>query len=454
MNELKTRRILGFPDEFWIGFVIMIGIFLKLVYNVSAGYEGCTSNLGSWSAVVNDIPNSGHLGVLQYYYFYHHLPNFDPTLIAGYTNPPLYYIVGALILELFNGVMKWNLGSVLHCIQCINFIYVLVGMFAGIGMFSKMGIKGRKYVMLLLFLMFFPGLYNLGAGIDNAPMAFMFAMLAMNKAFKWYEQRNKRNLIGSAIMLGLCMMTKLFYGIVAIPIASLFIMARFYDRRCPNKDLYINMGVYTVISLVLGWWYPIRNLIKFGTSPFYIILENDSWQYVTTYSIGQRLGLPSLNELFQLHQTTNTYYEYNILAQTFKTTVVDEKALNLSTVGPLFIARLLVIFLILFTILAIVMLIRALAGYRMTLEKKIFVGIGLASSIIFYIIRCLKSGTVSAMNFREIPFAIFFLCMGVGLCGRATSQDTPFEKATTAIAHFFIVVIALMSAFLFGFYAI
>ena len=57
MNEGKSRRILGFPDEFWIGFVIMIGIFLKLVYDVAAGYAISTHNLGDWVEIINDIPN-------------------------------------------------------------------------------------------------------------------------------------------------------------------------------------------------------------------------------------------------------------------------------------------------------------------------------------------------------------------------------------------------------------
>lgn len=454
MSEPKSRRILGFPDVFWIGFVIMIGVFLKLVYNVTAGYEVYTHNLGQWAEIVNDIPNGGHLGVLQYYYTYGHLPNFDPTLIAGYTNPPLFYWIGALVLKIFHDGMGWNLGSVLHCIQCLNFVYVLAGMFAGVGIIQKMGVKGRKHVMLLLFLMFYPGLYNLGAGLENTPLAFMFAMLSMNMALKWYEGRKRGSLIGSAITLGLAMMTKLSAGVVLFPIVVLFLMARFYDRRSTKSSFYANIGIFAAVSLPLGLWYPIRNLIKFGTSLFYVMPETELWQDVSTYSAAQRLGLPSFSELFQLHQTTSTYYEYNIIAQTFKTTVADENALNLSTAGPLLLSRLLVLILLIFTVLALVMLIYALAGPRMSLEKKLFTLTGLGTSVLFYIIHCFRNPTVSAMNFREIPFAIFFLCIGVGMCGNATEQDNLFEKAATALSHVLIVVIALMSAFLFGFYAI
>ena len=34
MSRARTRRFMGIPDEFWIGFVIMVGFFLKLVYEI------------------------------------------------------------------------------------------------------------------------------------------------------------------------------------------------------------------------------------------------------------------------------------------------------------------------------------------------------------------------------------------------------------------------------------
>ncbi|MDO4478280.1 MAG: hypothetical protein Q4B73_04465 [Lachnospiraceae bacterium] len=454
MNEMKSRRILGFPDEFWIGFVIMIGIFLKLVYNVSVGYEVCGHNPGEWTAIINDIPNGGHIGYIQYLYVYHRLPSFDPSLIPGYTQQPLFYIFSAVVLQIFHGFMGWNLGSVLHCIQCVNFVFVLVGTFSGVGILGRMGVKGRKKVMLLLFLMFYPGLYNLGAALDNTPMAFMFGMLAMGKALKWYETRKRGVAISCGVMLGMALMAKFSAFVVIFPIGALFVLARFYDRRGSDKVLYQHMGLVAGISLPMGLWYPIRNLVKFGTSPFYTVPEAAVWQDVSGYSFFQRLRLPKLEELSQLHLTPNTFYEYNIWSQTFKTTVVDEYALNVENVGPHFLAVFLVVSVIFFAILALVMLVQTLTANRMQFENKIFVLTGTVVFFVIYIIHCFANPTVSAMNAREIPFMIFFLCIGVGMCGSATPRDTIFEKVTTYMAHMLIVVISMLSAFLFGFYAI
>ena len=454
MNEGKSRRILGFPDEFWIGFVIMIGIFLKLVYNVTAGYDISTHGLGDWVEIINDIPNPGHIGVIQYYFTYHRLPNFDPSLISGYNNPPLFYVLSALILKIFHVEAGWSLGTVLHCIQCLNAVCVTVGTFAGIGMLSKFGVRGRKQVVCLLFMMFFPGLYNLGAAMDNTPLCFMFMMLSLNTGLNWYRMRSRGSLIRSALFLGLGMMTKLTAFAVVLPIASLFILARFYDRRSNSETYYKELGIYAAISLPVGFFYPIRNLIRFGTPLFYMDAEKDLWQDVSSYSAAQRLGPAPLSNLTHLHLTDKTYYEYNIWAQTFKTSVVDETALNLSLKVTNALALILLTAVILFTLLALVMLIRTLIGGRLAFEHKIFIPVGLVGTLAFYIIRCFLNPTVSAMSFRVIPTVLIYLMAGYGLCGNESSLDNAFESLTSKAADSLILIISVLSAFLFGFYSL
>ena len=454
MNEGKSRRILGFPDEFWIGFVIMIGIFLKLVYDVTAGYDISTHALGEWVEIINDIPNPGHIGVIQYYFTYHRLPNFDPSLISGYNNPPLFYVISALLLKIFHVDMGWSLGTMLHCIQCLNAVFVMVGSFAGIGMLSKFGVRGRKQVVCLLFMMFFPGFYNLGAAMDNTPLCFMFMMLSLNTALSWYRMRNRGSLIRSALFLGLGMMTKLTAFVVILPIASLFVFARFYDRRSSSEAYFKELGLYAAIALPLGLFYPLRNLIRFGTSPFYMDVEAEAWQDVSAYSVAQRLGPAPLSNLTHLHLTDQTYYEYNIWAQTFKTSVVDESALNLSLKVTNALALILLAAVILFSILAVIMLVRTLFGGRLAVEHKVFIPVGLIGTLIFYIIRCFVNPTVSAMNFRVIPTVLIYLLAGYGLCGNESSLDNTFESVTSKIADGLILIISVLSAFLFGFYSL
>ena len=96
MNKTKTKRILGFPDLFWIGFVIMVGFFLKLVYDIQAGWTITSHDLGVWLEE-GWRPGGGVLGVIQYYYNMHRLPDIDPRTLTGYAGPPLYYMMVKLL---------------------------------------------------------------------------------------------------------------------------------------------------------------------------------------------------------------------------------------------------------------------------------------------------------------------------------------------------------------------
>lgn len=454
MDNTKTRRILGFPDEFWIGFLVLIGIFLKIVYDVTAGYSISTHNLGEWQAIVNDIPNGGHLGVIQYYMTYFKLPSFDPTLISGFTEPPLFYAFSALLLKYFYLVLGWELGTVLHCIQCLNAVFVMVGSFTSVSILTKFGVRGRKKVYALLFLMFFPGFYNLGAAMDNTPLAYMFVMLALNKVLRWYELRRKRDLIWSASFWALAMMTKLFAFVLIIPITALFLMATFYDRRASHGKMAQTAGIFYGIALIPGLFYPIRNFVKFGISPFLVEAERADWQNIGVYSAGQRLGLPRLAELTHLHLSKQNFYEYNIWGQTVKTAVVDERALNLTLSFTKGLAVILVFAVAVFALLSLVMLIRAFIGGRMMTEHKVFTGAALGGMLLCYVVKCLEYPYVSVMSFRQIPMLVIFFLSGYCLCGYAADSDNLFEKVTSRLGTVLIVTISVLSAFLFGFYAV
>ena len=189
MTRSRSRRFLGIPDEFWVGFVVMVGFFLKLVYDIELGYTRGTVSAGVWKAMKDGVPNSGQIGVIQYYFTTHHLPDFDPRSVSCFSNPPFYYIVSALYLEIFHRLLRWDIGIALHVVQCINVVYVLIGTGACIGILGKFGIRGRKMVISILFLTFFPTFYLLSGALEPAAMSYMFMMLSLQSSLSWYNSR-------------------------------------------------------------------------------------------------------------------------------------------------------------------------------------------------------------------------------------------------------------------------
>ena len=465
MADTGSRRILGFPNEFWIGFVILIGIFLKIVYNVDAGYAVSTHNLGEWKAIVDNIPNEGHLGVIQYYLTYHRLPTFDPALLSGYRTPPLFYIFSALILKIFYLSMGWELGTVLHCIQCLNAVFVMIGTFSGAMLLSKCGVRGRRMVWALMFLMFFSGFYNLGAAFDNTAMAYMFGMLSLNKMLRWYETRRRRDLITGAVMTALAMMTSLGMIVLAVPMGCLFVLAAVRGRYSEKKagtptgqaghgrSLAREAGLYAAVALIPGLFYPIRNKVLFGTPLIGFDAEPEAWQNIGIYGPLQRLGLPEMASLRHLHLTAHSFYEYNIWGQTVKTAVADESALNLDMAFPRSLAVILVLAVFAFTVTALLLMIKTLADRETKPEHKLFMISGFLSILIGYVIICFLNPTISAMNFRKIALLPVFMLIGVGK-GRDAAGDSLIAAGLSHLATGLILIISVLSAFLFGFYAV
>jgi 4-amino-4-deoxy-L-arabinose transferase-like glycosyltransferase len=453
--QTQSRRILGIPDEFWIGFVIMIGLFLKLVYDVTTGINISTHDMGAWKEMVNGMPNAGHLGVIQYYYTFHHMPTFDVTTLSCYSNPPFFYVICALILQIFHDGFGWAIGTTLHFLQCVNSIYVMVGLFAGFGIVSKFGVKGRKFIASILFLTFFPAFYNIGATLNNDALCYMCMMLCMNCALGWYQTRKRKTIIATAVWLGLGMMTKLNAVIIAPAIAALFLCAIFYDKRTKMEELRTQFIWFFSVCIPLGMFWPIRNLIRFGTPLFYVQSISDEWQQLAgKYTLLDRLGLPSMQSLLHLHLTTDASLECNVWSQTFKSAIVDEQAINLTYTGTYVLTVALLFMTIILCILMHVMMIRSLIGKRMQFEHKIFLCVAYACVLVSYLRFCFSYPVVCTMNFRYIPVILIFPLVGAGLCGYGTDQDSTFERVTSSVMNWMILAVSFLSAFLFGFYAV
>ena len=181
----------------------MVGCFLKLVYDTRISYSAFTINAGSWMEFADGHPNPGHIGLMQYYMTVMHLPDFDPRTVTCYSNPPFYYILCAAILKIIHQMMGWQIGTCLHCLLCLNAIYVLVGEICGIIMAVGFGIRDRKLVVTILILTFFPGFYNLTSTLDGTAFCYMCMMLALNAARSWYVSRRSKTLRTCGIWRGI-----------------------------------------------------------------------------------------------------------------------------------------------------------------------------------------------------------------------------------------------------------
>ena len=441
---------MGVPDEFWIGFVIMVGFFLKLIYDIKLGWNAGTMNAGVWQDLESGVYTpGGHLSVLQYYFTHHMLPDVDPRTAACFSNPPLYYITSSIILEILHRMMGWSISISLHLVQCMNVIYVMVGECCGIGILQKFGLRGRKQVVSILFLIFFPVFYNLSGAMDGSAMCFMYSMLALNSALSWYDSRREKTLRSCAIEIGLGLMVSPAAALVLPPVIYL-IRKSAVDGRRNETPVPEQIRMFTVIVAVLGLWWQVYLMIRFRLPLFYVNTDGLSR---TAGSAGSRFALPSLAMFRHIHMDGTAVLESNFWAQTLKTAAADFLAIDISR-GAIR-ACVLVLFALAGAVLLIqhAMLFYTLLSMRMEHVHAVFIIIGELTFITGYIAACLIYPYTEMMDFKRIAPALVFPLIGMGLCGGEIS-DSPFEKVTSAVSGFLVLLLSVLTAFLYGFYVV
>lgn len=451
MQNYQRKRFLGIPDEFWIGFVFLVGIFLKLVYDINAGYQYPTVDAGTWEKMAGDLPNSGHIGVLQYIFTHFRYPDVDLTNYPEFTNPPLFYWVGAGILFVVHHVMGWAIGTSLHLLQCFNVVYVLVGAACGIGMVYRFGIRGRKLTVSFLFLSFFSAFYVLGASLTPDAMAFMFSMLALRNGLVWYETRRSRDFYKTAFFIGLGIMCSFAVLMVIPAVYTLYYFAK-RDGRRNETPLGRQLLISIICIALLGGWWPVFRMVRYHIPLFYSKFEDMQSYSVAGYSIFTRLRIPSARQLTELNSVGLPEYEHNIWAQIFKTALTGfappKPGLRTTRNLAVFTLYLSIILSILMHVMWFYMMFTA----RLEKPMKRFLAVGYFSMLILFIIVCIRYPYTYVMDYKLIAPIVIFPVIGSGLCGYGTDSDNIFERTASRIADGITLLYAVLTAFLFGFY--
>ncbi len=448
MAERNSRRIMGIPNEFWIGFVIMCGFFLKVVYVINAGFENTTFQSGMWQEITETAPAGGHLGYIEYLFMFHKLPSVNPSEYACFANPPLYYVFAALLMEFFHRLLNWPAGIALHTIQCINVIFVLVGECCGIGILQKFHVKGRKMVVAILFLLLFPLFYHLSAAMDGSGPAFMFSMLCLNNVLAWYRSRRYQVLRGAAIEFGLGMMCS-YMTLLILPALIVIMYYASFDGRRNQTPLKVQFRNFAIITSLMSFWWPIYLSIRWHLPLFYVQMPQGAELHA---GIFDRLRIPGPILLGHLHTGGNGALEYNIWAQLFKTAIVDFNAIDISLSGTYMITTFAVYLSLVICLLAHIMLFSLLISSKLERAPRRFLGIGYFAQLIGYVCVCLYYPTTGIMNLRWIASSVIYPLIGLSLIGNS-EDSTRAGRVLSWTVSMMILVLSFITAFLFGFYA-
>ena len=449
MEKTSTsKRILGFPDAFWIGYAIMVAIFLKLVFDIQHDYAAFTPHVGKWTELAHGTAHSGNLGVIQYYFTYHHLPDFSPMGTTGYADPPLFYIFCAGILELIHRMGGWAIGTCLHCISCLNAIFTMIGTFCGIGLLRKAGIRGRELVAAILFLLFFPAYYFLGQRLNGDAMAFMFCSLALNAAAGWFQTRRKRTLIFASVFYGLGTLTS-YAAFAALPAIIALVVLAVRDGRTEGRVFRSQVIPSGIVAGVMSLVWPVYNLIRFGVPLFYSGAPEGFREVGSGISFFERVNPLRILLLFDPEAVNAVDSGVNIPLQTARSAFFSDYLVTFNEFTRAL--SKVYLFLGIFVILLMhILWIWALFTDSMSKPLKIFTVVGYVSMLIGFVCVCLGIPYAEMADIRFLPAIIFFPLLGMASMRRRQER---LARAFVVTENWAIFAFALVTAFLLGFYA-
>ena len=394
--------------------LLFISIILKMIYVYKVPYNISKHDLGEFinmDSTYNEILFSyGHIPYIEFLYKYH---SFPPIYGGQYYHPPLFHILSAIIMAIFHH-FNYDYISCLEIIQMFNMFISCIAMIFICLILNKL-IKNKKMLLLgVLFILYYPVFYHLGASINNDCLSFTLSIIALYYCLCWYESLSYKHLIILSISLALSLFTKLSAIIVAM-IIVLLIFHKLYliiykeKKYLEYKSLiYKQAFLFIILCLPISLFWYIRNKILFDLPFTYTLsFDKDNPMYIVDNSLFNRLSIPSLNSLLKPGLLNDPLNEANIFSSTRISAMFDQYILNHQ--GSMIYANLFKTLVLLGTIINVLLIIIMIKEILFKKDKYIYDYIFMilyVVSISLYINLCFKHPFTCTMSFRYITISL------------------------------------------------
>lgn len=419
MKENQMKNIKSRYD--WLCYaILLIGILLKVIYAMRVNYDISNHDLGTisdWNEVTK-----GHIGYIQYLYQYKKLPD---TFYGGqFYHPPLFHLLGAMILYLFYGICGCSIETALEILQLVNTLFASGITILAYRICKRMHMKERTLVLITAYFSFSPVFYIIGNELNNDCLMTLFCYAAVYYTIVWMEKPQIFSIIKLALCIGFGMFSKTSAVFIAPATACVFLYV-FIKKKISRDKLLIQFFLFGCISIPIGMFWVIRNKILFDL-PFQYVqrLSNASPQFIKDVSLMERVGMPDLTQLARYRIDFSLPKEHaNIWSQTFTTMFFDENILNISSQLEIWIAKTIwwcgvVIYGVCLYHLLKMMINRAAAlPYRMLFAVGYFVLMG------SYVTFCFEYPFVCTMNFRYVVITLLYLMASYGVVQMESKRE-------------------------------
>lgn len=296
--------------------LIAAGIVMRIGYTLYTSFRIRGHDIGAYDqtghfAYMYQIFSTGTLPQTNEYQFYH---------------PPLTHIVQALVVKVFSWFQPgagvdalFEAAKIVPCFASCALLWVCRSIC------RETKLSGRATALALAVVAFQPTFYIFSASVNNDPLMLLFFMIAVLYTIRWYYAPTMKNILLTALAIGLGMMTKLSAAAVALFTAPVFIavfVKAWRERRAGR--IFGQFAAFAAVCAPLGLWYPIRNYIKFDQAFGHVYtLSTTSKLYCGNHSFVQRfLSFPTDQILSPLY--CQPYGDYNLWIYTLKCSLFGE----------------------------------------------------------------------------------------------------------------------------------
>lgn len=315
-KRLKTRHIILLILA--VGYIMRVGYMLYTPAGTRQ-HDTYSSNYNGHEAYAWTIFETGALPTHNEYQFYH---------------PPLNAMIQAWFMRMVNGFTSlfkgnwfpdaFSYGSPTYTrngkkllivdnqryflygsCQILSVLYSFITAVTLMKIIKLFHFSEKNYLFLSGFAVLFPRHIQFAGMLNNDPLSYMFAMLALYFALRWWKgNKSLVYIILCAFAVGLGMMAKLSSATICLPIAGIFIYE--FIRTLRKKEGALSLlemiaqyGIFLCICAPIGLWFQVYAHQRFGQEFGSVFSKLNSKLYTGDESIWGRFGITfNLNEYF------------------------------------------------------------------------------------------------------------------------------------------------------------
>lgn len=324
-----VSRKRGFSYRYIISFLIFAGFVMRVGYMLYTPAIVRSHDFGSLAE------NSyGHFRYIYTIYSTGRLP--DTNWVQMY-HPPLYHVLSAVCMRLFHlltGVTEPE--RLIEAAKLISCAASCITLTAGEALCRELRLGDRATAVAVALLAFLPNMYLLAGRVNNDSLVLCFMSLILLQTIRWYRDCCRKNTILLALFFGFGMMSKISCAVLAFSTGAVMLAALYRDAKAGSVRNWLKqILLFGVIAVPLGMWYPIRNLLRFHQSLYYVPTPAsvESRLYVGNVSLLDRFLLIPFQNLFS-PLYNSPWEDYNVELYLWKGSLFGEFSFSVTSWIP------------------------------------------------------------------------------------------------------------------------